>query len=520
MLSGVIRQSTKTAFDCNRLPSFAIIAIMHAAIYIRKSREDLKRKNRDSKAVSHRLALQREQLPAHAKAQGWTYEIYDDGYASAARGKHEDLKERARLERDIRAGKIDVILCIELERLSRDDTAQDYFAWLALCRDNGVKLSTLAQLVDPTQTNDWVLTGLTGILSSAEMQKMKIRMQEGYRKAFRSGKWLGGTPPLPYVYDYPNSKPVIDKNELPKMQQLWDLARVKSARAVAIDLGYPEIFVRRALSDERLAIYQAKRIDPIDGSTIVCDWEPCMTEELAAQIQAARRHRRNLSGLKNTYASLLSALGVLRCGYCGATAKTWQGKVKNDGTRVDYYGCQKKNGKTCVQSTMVKQAVLNRLVTENLLNTLGNIDELKTFWLQSKNPDDYEAQLQELLKAEKSEETKKRRLISAISEGHIDFADIKPEMAKISGRIGDIRSQREELQKLQIEMPDLDSLAITHEEWEHLDMNDHRVLINAAIETITLYNSYAIIAYRFPRSAKGDCTSRINLPPQEKPKRK
>ncbi|HAR45079.1 MAG TPA: DNA recombinase, partial [Nitrospiraceae bacterium] len=70
---------------------------MKAAIYIRKSREEKDK-------PSHRLTVQREQLPAYAAAQGWSYEVYDDGHASAARGKTEDLKERSRLEADIRAG--------------------------------------------------------------------------------------------------------------------------------------------------------------------------------------------------------------------------------------------------------------------------------------------------------------------------------------------------------------------------------------------------------------------------------
>jgi site-specific DNA recombinase len=36
---------------------------------------------------SHRLAVQREQLPANGAAQGWQSQVYDDGRVSAARGK-------------------------------------------------------------------------------------------------------------------------------------------------------------------------------------------------------------------------------------------------------------------------------------------------------------------------------------------------------------------------------------------------------------------------------------------------
>lgn len=42
---------------------------MNAAIYIRKSREEKDK-------PSHRLTVQREQFPIHARAQGWLFVDY------------------------------------------------------------------------------------------------------------------------------------------------------------------------------------------------------------------------------------------------------------------------------------------------------------------------------------------------------------------------------------------------------------------------------------------------------------
>jgi DNA invertase Pin-like site-specific DNA recombinase len=139
---------------------------MTAAVYIRKSRKDADK-------PSHRLTVQREHLPAYAKAQGWQVEIYDDGHASAARGKTEDLRERARLEDDIRASRIDIILTIELSRLSRDDSLQDYVAWLHLCGEHGVKLATMSRILDPAQHSDWMLLLMEGGFSSVEMKVLQ-----------------------------------------------------------------------------------------------------------------------------------------------------------------------------------------------------------------------------------------------------------------------------------------------------------------------------------------------------------
>ncbi|MEA3545743.1 MAG: recombinase family protein, partial [Thermodesulfobacteriota bacterium] len=145
---------------------------MNAAIYIRKSREDKSK-------PSHRLTVQRQQLPAYAQSQGWTPTVYDDGHASAARGKTEDLAQRNQLETDIKSGKIQIILTIELSRLSRDDSMQDYTSWLHLCSQNNVKLATMSRTLDPAQHSDWMLLLMEGGFSSVEMKVLQGRMAEG-----------------------------------------------------------------------------------------------------------------------------------------------------------------------------------------------------------------------------------------------------------------------------------------------------------------------------------------------------
>lgn len=484
----------------------------NCAIYIRKSREEKDK-------PSHRLTVQREQLPDYAKGQGWSYAIYDDGHASAAQGKTESLKERGRLEADINAGKINIILTIELSRLSRDDSLQDYVAWLDLCSRNKVRLATMSRTLDPAQHSDWMLLLMEGGFSSVEMRVLKARMNEGWQQAWRAGKWLGGTPPPPYTYDLANSRPVIDPEQLPRMQQLWKMAETMSAKSIAEQLGMPEIAVRRSISDERLLIFQAKRLDIDNLESIPCDWEPCMTAEQAMKVRAGRRSRKNLHGARASYASLLSAMQVLFCGYCGATAKTWQGNTsRKDGARTDYYGCQKKNGRTCHRSRMIKQAILDRLVIENLLNTLEEVDHLKHCWAALQGGGDPEKQLSDLAKQERTEEAKKKRLITAISEGVLEFAEAKAKIAEINTNIQAITSARDNLVQQQQSYFDFDAVTITRADFNHLSVGGQREIIQATIQRIDLHNSYAIITYQFPRTINGDCTSRIHLPPSERPK--
>ena len=482
---------------------------MTCAIYIRKSREEKDK-------PSHRLTVQREQLPAYASAQGWTYEVYDDGHASAARGKAESLKERGRLEADIRAGKVNIILTIELSRLSRDDSLQDYVAWLHLCAERRVKLATMSRILDPSQHSDWMLLLMEGGFSSVEMRVLKGRMKDGFDQAFREGRFLGGTPPPPYVYDPREKRPVLDQVQLVKMRMLWQLAETTSASAIASQLSMPEIAVRRAISDDRLLWYQSLRIDPATGEHIACEWEACMDASEASRVAAGRRTRVK-GGERRAYAALFSNLRLLTCGYCGNSVKTWQNsRVKKDGSRNDYYGCQTKNVKNkCEKARLIPQAVFNEKVLTNLFNTLEDIDGIKEFWLQEQQQGDPTEELSTLGRKEQAEKTKKQRLVAAISEGIIDFADAKGKMTEINTALERIETERRQLAAQM--SPDIDwsLLEVDRTEYETWEPDEQREFLQLAIERITIYENYAVITYPFPRTPDLSREARVNFPPRK-----
>jgi DNA invertase Pin-like site-specific DNA recombinase len=476
---------------------------MNTAVYIRKSRED-------GDKQGHRLTVQREQLPAYAQAQGWAVTIYDDGHASAARGKVEQLPERARLEADVRAGRVDIILVIELSRLSRDDTMQDYVGWLTMCADHKTKLATLSRILDPSQNSDWMLLLMEGGFSSVEMKVLSQRMKEGRDQAFAAGKFLGGIPPKPYLYDKALARPVVDAEQLAAMEILWTMAESMSAKAIAERLELPEIAVRRAISDDRLNFYQALRIDPGTGEAITCDWLPVMNAARAERIREKRRSRRT-NGIRRDSAGLLSALGIMYCGYCGRTAKSWwNSKTRTDGSRLDYYACVTKNkAGACPKSRMISHQVINDKVVGNLLSTLASADQLRGYWQAYETARQNKGQGTDLMADLLQEEQKKSNLIKAIATGVLDFGDAKIEMEWIKRRISDIQNQisAENTTK----EPDWETIILTRAEWEVLDESNQRAVISAVISRVTLFSSYAVINYMFPRTKSGSTEARINL---------
>lgn len=477
------------------------------AIYIRKSRKDKDKKG-------YRLEVQREDLPAHARSQGWhNIVIYDEGFASAGKGKASKLKERARLEQDILAGKIHLVLVIEVSRISRDDSLIDYVYWLDLCKRKKVKIATPSMTYNLDDPTHWTMLTMGGVSSSSEIQMTSLRMKEGREKAIHKGDYLGGTPPEPYIYDHKLKLPVIDNEKLLFMEDLWKRAETQSARSIAKELKKPEIFVRRALSDERLLFCQALREDRLNEILIKCKWEPCLTQEQAERIKAARRTR-NKGCVRRDAAALLSNLNLLYCGYCGRTVKTWNNsKIRKDGSRLDYYGCQLKNDKgACSKSRLIPQTVIDRRVIGNLFNTLARLEELKKYWIdeQSKGDDDKKL-VDKLITREKALNEEKERLLKAIRIGVIDPYDAKTNMDQIKSDLVLIKVEREKLLAAVKTEPDWEALDFTEAEYQLLDFYDKRLLIKSVFDKIEVFENYALIHYKFPCRLNSRI-SRIHLP--------
>lgn len=483
---------------------------MNAGIYSRKSRKD------EGKA-SYRLQVQKKELPAFARQQGWEFTIYDEDHASASKGNLANLKERNRLERDIRLGKIDVVLVIEMSRLSRDDSMEDYLSWLTLCAEKKVLLATPGRVLDPSEPSDWMLLVIEGGFSGVEMKILQARMKQGRREAFLAGKWLGGKPPKPYMYDKNTRCITVDPSELSTMEKLWSLAEHNSAKAVAEKMGLAENFVRRSISDERLTFYQGKRIDQKTGDIIEGDWEPVMSPDKGNRIRAARRTRKT-NGVKREAASLFSALSLLKCGYCGRSVKTWNNsKVRKDGSRLDYYGCQVKSTKNaCPKSRMIPQAPIDERVLKNIFNTIGCLDGLMNSWLKTQGNQGISERLTQLEAGEKRIRQKVDRLVEAVAEGLLSHDEVARAKKKNQDEMYILQAEREDLKSRIVTPPDWDSLLLTREEFDHLDLIDQRRFVSLVLNEVRIYDSYAILTYKFPRTSNGSCTARIHLLPSSR----
>jgi site-specific DNA recombinase len=299
-----------------------------------------------------------------------------------------------------------------------------------------------------------------------------------------------------------------------RTQRLWAMAETMSAAAIAKALAMPEIAVRRAISDDHLKFYQAKRIDADSLEVIPCEWEPCMTAEQSLRIRAGRRSRKNLHGQKAEYALLLTNLGLL---YCGRTIKTWHNsRIRSDGTRLDYYGCQKKSECTG-NSRLIQAPQLETAIITNLFNALEDIAALQEAWTATHTENGSKGKINALQKSAKQLQTKKERLVRAVAEGVIEFADARRQMDALQEQLASTEAEIKTLIVSTDNMPpDWDALALPDREFRQLDSDDQRAFTTAAIERVEVRRNDALITYRFPMTQSGNRESRLHLPESSK----
>jgi site-specific DNA recombinase len=341
------------------------------------------------------------------------------------------------------------------------------------------------------------------------MKVLQGRMKEGRDQAYREGKFLGGGCPPPYIYDKGQGRPVPDPELLKQAQQVWKLAETMSARKIAITLDMPFISTRRMLADDRLLFYQAKR-QGNNGDIIDCDWQPVITPEQAERIRAGRRA--GYTGPRREAGGLLSNLNIMYCGYCGKTYRGWKGQTRKNGTFLSYYGCQGKATKGSCRSKMINQIIIDERIITNIIGTLDRINELKNTWAALQDNSDDTARIKQLELDQTRNDTNKKRLIAAVAEGIIDFADAKHQLDEIKNTLDAIKKEKGVLTAAQQKEPDWDALTPAKTIFREMDQTDKREFITHIIKQIRVFSTYLIIDYLFPRSIDGNHSARVHLP--------
>jgi DNA invertase Pin-like site-specific DNA recombinase len=175
-----------------------------AVVYVRQSTPQQVEANTES--------TQRQYALVHrAAGLGWPAHrilvIDDDQGRSGASA--EGRPGFQRLLAEVGLDHVGLILGLEMSRLAR--SCRDWHQLLELCAIFRTLLADQDGLFDPTDHNDRLLLGLTGIMSEAELHVLQRRMHEGMRNKALRGE-LFTIPPIGYI-KLPTGEFALDPDE-------------------------------------------------------------------------------------------------------------------------------------------------------------------------------------------------------------------------------------------------------------------------------------------------------------------
>ena len=160
-------------------------------VYVRQSTPQQVSENKESTQRQYALARRAVELGWPA---GRVLVIDEDQGRSGATA--EGRLSFQRLLAEVGLDHVGLILGLEMSRLAR--SCRDWHQLLELCGIFRTLLADQDGLYDPTDHNDRLLLGLTGIMSEAELHVLQKRMNEGRENKAKRGE-LFTIPPIGYI---------------------------------------------------------------------------------------------------------------------------------------------------------------------------------------------------------------------------------------------------------------------------------------------------------------------------------
>lgn len=322
-----------------------------AGLYMRVSTED---------QVNEGFSLpeQKERLEAYCKLKG--YEIgdyYTDEGISAKKGNKRPEFER--LKEDIKKKKINLMLAIKQDRISR--SVYDWEEIISFIEENEADLEFVYDDINTASSNGKMVARIMMSVSQAEIERTSERTKMGLAGAIKQGH-IPHKAPLGYKHE--NKKLVIDESTKDTVIKIFNLYHdgnshfkiasiLNEEKALGKD-NWRDSTITNILANEVYKgdfVHGKRTKHPTYYSNVV---EPLVSEELWYECQQQRR--RNAKAYKRNEDYLF--LQKLKCPNCG---RILGGKAtrKKNGNIYYYYYCHdcKLNIKESVIQTFIEKFI-------------------------------------------------------------------------------------------------------------------------------------------------------------------
>ena len=330
---------------------------------------------------------------ASQKAEGWELvpDFYEDPGFSGGNMERPGLK---RLLKDIKAGKIDIVVVYKIDRLSR---SLDDFAKMVEVFDNHmVSFSSVTQQINSATSMGRLMLNVLLSFAQFEREVTGERIRDKIAASKRKGMWMGGSVPLGYRVE--NRALQIEPQEAELVQRIFEqFITEKSTTKIVKELNEQGIQTKRKKAFCKQSIYKilhnrtyigeishkgesfpAQHEGLIDSTT----WE----QTHAILSQGNHQRCRNTWEKKNRNDFLLRGIAYTQDGDLLIPMAT----KKPNGKVYRYYVINKKihKGAEAAQSWNYQAAMLEGAVTDKLLEYLCSERMVDKYWseIQKINP--------------------------------------------------------------------------------------------------------------------------------------
>jgi site-specific DNA recombinase len=449
---------------------------------------------RISKTKRELLDAQRQQPPceAYCRAQGHeVVEVYvDDGRSAWRQGVHRDAFER--MLADVRAGRIDVVVSWQMDRLLR--RVEDASALLAIAKQYGTVIANVDGALDlSTAAGRKKFYDLAVAAEySSDLSSERLRLK--HAELASEGKFSGGSRPFgydleEYVYlDHagrhlkyrlvPNplesrvikdaAKAVLEGRSVTSIVKEWAVGGVRSTRDRLFRYGD----VRELLLSPRIA-----GLRHADGKLVTAEWDAIISREQhdeLVRILGSPRSRGSNQGTPRKY--LLT--GFVFCGSCGTRLRSHASKATRDAQARPRYVCDRRDG-GCGGVKRLASVVEDHVV----LHLLGQLPE-RLLEAARRAPEEWET-LGRVLSARQTQEDRLDGFADFLADGTWDKPTYLRQKRRTLARIAELD---ERIARLRASAPRRRLRGATLEElwaeWEKLDLEEKRSVLADHLDRI------------------------------------
>jgi len=487
---------------------------VRCAIYTRKSTEEGLEQEFNS------LDAQRESSEAFIKSQaheGWICipDHYDDGGFT---GGNMDRPALKRLLADIAAGRVDVVVCYKIDRLSR--SLLDFSRLLEMFEKYSVAFVSITQRFDTTTSMGRLTLNILMSFAEFERQMVSERTRDKIAATRRKGKWSGGHPVL--GYDVVDMKLVPNQTEASRVRQIFDLyvehqsitkvlrelerrgwttkgwTTKKGTQAGGKPFDKPTL---HGLLRNVLYFGKVRYKDEVHAGEHPGIVEPAIFDKVQYIIQKNRRN--GGSDVRNEFGALLR--GLLRCAPCNASMVSTQ-VTKRGKTRYRYYTClqaQKRGWSKC-PTKAISAPEIERFVIDQIRCIGRDPGVVAETLAQARHQG--ERQIAELKQEQLGLEAdlcrhhaEVRTLVAQGGKAGEDrLADLQDQIAKAEPRVTALREEIETIRRGMIDEAELTAaLAQFDPVWEHLSHREQSRVLQLLVERVEYDGRTGEIAITF-----------------------